>query len=127
MSGGIPFYYLTLAASPSSSVICRYQLFLFSSNLYLHHSTKNLLSLNFSNYLFSYYLRKKNLLFFLREKRGRGGKRTMTEASPQLTPEEEKLTIRDIAVAAEAQTKVGDTFYLITQRYYSIRSQIALD
>ncbi|KAL3531018.1 hypothetical protein ACH5RR_010340 [Cinchona calisaya] len=42
----------------------------------------------------------------------------MTEASPPLTPEEEKLTIRDIAVAAEAQTKEGDTFYLITQRWW---------
>lgn len=40
----------------------------------------------------------------------------MTEASPLLTPEEEKLAIRDIAVAAESQTKEGDTFYLITQR-----------
>ncbi|KAK4408742.1 Ubiquitin carboxyl-terminal hydrolase 5 [Sesamum angolense] len=39
----------------------------------------------------------------------------MAEVARQLTPEEEKQTIRDIAVAAEAQTKVGDTFYLITQ------------
>ncbi|EPS70953.1 ubiquitin carboxyl-terminal hydrolase, partial [Genlisea aurea] len=35
-----------------------------------------------------------------------------------LTPEEEKQKIRDIAVAAEAQTKVGDTFYLITERWW---------
>ncbi|KAM7496314.1 hypothetical protein LguiA_020728 [Lonicera macranthoides] len=34
------------------------------------------------------------------------------------TPEEEKLTIRDIAMAAESQTKEGDTFYLITQRWW---------
>ncbi|KAL0369879.1 UNVERIFIED_CONTAM: Ubiquitin carboxyl-terminal hydrolase 5 [Sesamum angustifolium] len=42
----------------------------------------------------------------------------MAEVARQLTPEEEKQTIRDIAVAAEAQTKVGDTFYLITQRWW---------
>lgn len=36
--------------------------------------------------------------------------------SPELTPEDEKLAIRDIAMAAEAQTKEGDIFYLITQR-----------
>ncbi|GFP98729.1 ubiquitin carboxyl-terminal hydrolase 5 [Phtheirospermum japonicum] len=42
----------------------------------------------------------------------------MAEVEPQLTPEEEKQTIRDIAVAAEAQTKVGDTFYLINQRWW---------
>ncbi|XP_059659946.1 ubiquitin carboxyl-terminal hydrolase 5 isoform X1 [Cornus florida] len=38
--------------------------------------------------------------------------------SSDLTPEEEKLTIRDIATAAESQTKEGDTFYLITQRWW---------
>ncbi|XP_027181534.1 ubiquitin carboxyl-terminal hydrolase 5 [Coffea eugenioides] len=42
----------------------------------------------------------------------------MTEASPKLTPEEEKLTIRDITVSAEAQTKEGDTFYLLNQRWW---------
>ncbi|KAK6145183.1 hypothetical protein DH2020_022003 [Rehmannia glutinosa] len=42
----------------------------------------------------------------------------MAEVARQLTPEEEKKTIRDIAVAAEAQTKVGDTFYLINQRWW---------
>ncbi|XP_041998185.1 ubiquitin carboxyl-terminal hydrolase 5-like [Salvia splendens] len=36
----------------------------------------------------------------------------------KLTPEEEKQAVRDISVAAEAQTKVGDTFYLITQRWW---------
>lgn len=44
----------------------------------------------------------------------------MTEASPRLTPEEEKLAIRDITLAAESQTKEGDTFYLITQRYHFV-------
>ncbi|GER54592.1 ubiquitin carboxyl-terminal hydrolase [Striga asiatica] len=44
----------------------------------------------------------------------------MAEVAPQLTPEEEKQTIRDIAVAAEAQTKVGDIFYLINQRLVQI-------
>ncbi|CAK9137481.1 unnamed protein product [Ilex paraguariensis] len=34
------------------------------------------------------------------------------------TPEEEKLMIRDVAMTAEAQTKEGDTFYLITQRWW---------
>ncbi|KAK3031828.1 hypothetical protein RJ639_035965 [Escallonia herrerae] len=38
--------------------------------------------------------------------------------SPEPTPEEEKLTVRDIAMAAEAQTKEGDIFYLITQRWW---------
>ncbi|KAL3649237.1 ubiquitin-specific protease [Castilleja foliolosa] len=42
----------------------------------------------------------------------------MGEVAAQLTPEEEKQTIRDIAVAAESQTKVGDTFYLINQRWW---------
>ena len=34
-----------------------------------------------------------------------------------LTPEEERLKIRDISLAAESQSKEGDTFYLITQRF----------
>ncbi|KAK4486800.1 hypothetical protein RD792_006610 [Penstemon davidsonii] len=42
----------------------------------------------------------------------------MGEVARQLSPEEEKQSVRDIAVAAEAQTKVGDTFYLITQRWW---------
>lgn len=40
----------------------------------------------------------------------------MPEVKSELTPEEEKLCIRDISISAEAQTKEGDTFYLITQR-----------
>uniref|UniRef100_A0A2N9HE33 Uncharacterized protein n=1 Tax=Fagus sylvatica TaxID=28930 RepID=A0A2N9HE33_FAGSY len=36
-------------------------------------------------------------------------------SSGEMTPEEERITIRDIAVAAEANSKEGDTFYLITQ------------
>lgn len=43
-------------------------------------------------------------------------RREMTEVKMELTSNEEKLTIRDISMAAEAQTKQGDTFYLITQR-----------
>ncbi|XP_057545260.1 ubiquitin carboxyl-terminal hydrolase 5 [Amaranthus tricolor] len=35
-----------------------------------------------------------------------------------LTPEEERLKIRDISLAAESQSKEGDTFYLITQRWW---------
>ncbi|XP_073062094.1 ubiquitin carboxyl-terminal hydrolase 5-like isoform X3 [Primulina eburnea] len=41
----------------------------------------------------------------------------MAEVAEKLTPEGEKQSIRDITVAAEAQTKSGDNFYLITQRY----------
>ncbi|KAJ7976553.1 Ubiquitin carboxyl-terminal hydrolase [Quillaja saponaria] len=36
----------------------------------------------------------------------------------ELTPEEERIMIRDIALAAEANSKEGDTFYLITQRWW---------
>ncbi|XP_006344353.1 ubiquitin carboxyl-terminal hydrolase 5 [Solanum tuberosum] len=42
----------------------------------------------------------------------------MTEVKKEVTPEEEKLTIRDISIAAEAQTKQDDIFYLITQRWW---------
>ncbi|XP_073304199.1 ubiquitin carboxyl-terminal hydrolase 5-like isoform X3 [Primulina huaijiensis] len=41
----------------------------------------------------------------------------MAEVAEKMTPEGEKQSIRDITVAAEAQTKSGDNFYLITQRY----------
>lgn len=34
----------------------------------------------------------------------------------QVSPEEERLAIRDFVISAEAHTKEGDTFYLITQR-----------
>lgn len=37
---------------------------------------------------------------------------------PELTPEEERTLIRDISAAAEAQTREGDTFYIITSRFY---------
>lgn len=37
---------------------------------------------------------------------------------PELTPEEERILIRDISAAAESQTKEGDTFYLITSRWW---------
>ncbi|KAL9251734.1 Ubiquitin carboxyl-terminal hydrolase 5-like protein [Drosera capensis] len=33
-----------------------------------------------------------------------------------LTPEEERLKIRDISLSSESQSREGDTFYLITQR-----------
>ncbi|XP_022875158.1 ubiquitin carboxyl-terminal hydrolase 5-like isoform X2 [Olea europaea var. sylvestris] len=36
----------------------------------------------------------------------------------QLTPEEEKQIIREITTASGAHTKAGDTFYLITQRWW---------
>ncbi|XP_078441070.1 ubiquitin-specific protease 5 [Wolffia australiana] len=38
--------------------------------------------------------------------------------SAQLTPEEERLVIRDITITAEAQCKEGDDFYLITHRWW---------
>uniref|UniRef100_A0A803MRX8 Ubiquitin carboxyl-terminal hydrolase n=1 Tax=Chenopodium quinoa TaxID=63459 RepID=A0A803MRX8_CHEQI len=34
------------------------------------------------------------------------------------TPEEERLKIRDMSLAAESQSKEGDTFYIITQRWW---------
>ncbi|KAI3678623.1 hypothetical protein L6452_37922 [Arctium lappa] len=43
-------------------------------------------------------------------------------SSPELSPEEERLVMRDIAMAGEAQTKEGDTFCLITQRWWRIWS-----
>lgn len=36
----------------------------------------------------------------------------------QVSPEEERLAIRDFVISAEAHTKEGDTFYLITQRWW---------
>lgn len=36
----------------------------------------------------------------------------------ELTPEEERVLIRDIALASESNTKDGDTFYLLTQRWW---------
>lgn len=36
----------------------------------------------------------------------------------ELTPEEERIMIRDIALTAETKSKEGDTFYLITQRFF---------
>ncbi|XP_011041383.1 PREDICTED: ubiquitin carboxyl-terminal hydrolase 5 isoform X2 [Populus euphratica] len=36
----------------------------------------------------------------------------------QLTPEEERVLIRDIAIASETKSKEGDSFYLITQRWW---------
>ncbi|KAI6696953.1 hypothetical protein NL676_017072 [Syzygium grande] len=36
----------------------------------------------------------------------------------ELTPEEERVLIRDIALASESGTKEGDTFYLLTQRWW---------
>uniref|UniRef100_A0A2P2LYE8 Ubiquitin carboxyl-terminal hydrolase n=3 Tax=Rhizophora mucronata TaxID=61149 RepID=A0A2P2LYE8_RHIMU len=36
----------------------------------------------------------------------------------ELSPEDERILIRDIAIAAETSSKEGDTFYLITQRWW---------
>ncbi|XP_062111877.1 ubiquitin carboxyl-terminal hydrolase 5 isoform X2 [Humulus lupulus] len=41
-----------------------------------------------------------------------------SSGSTDMTPEEERVFIRDIALAAEADSKEGDTFYLITQRWW---------
>ncbi|VVB02942.1 unnamed protein product [Arabis nemorensis] len=41
-----------------------------------------------------------------------------SSSSTDLSPEEERVFIRDIAIAAEANSKEGDTFYLITQRWW---------
>ncbi|XP_050388033.1 ubiquitin carboxyl-terminal hydrolase 5 isoform X1 [Argentina anserina] len=39
-------------------------------------------------------------------------------SSSSLTPDEERILIKDIALAAEAKSKEGDTFFLITQRWW---------
>ena len=39
-----------------------------------------------------------------------------SSSSSELSREEERVLIRDIALAAEANGKEGDTFYMITQR-----------
>ncbi|CAN1160618.1 Ubiquitin carboxyl-terminal hydrolase 5 [Linum perenne] len=39
-------------------------------------------------------------------------------AAVELSPEEERVLIRDIALAAEANSKEGDDFFLITQRWW---------
>lgn len=36
--------------------------------------------------------------------------------APEMTAEQEMVHIRDITVAAEAEAKEGDTFFLITTR-----------
>lgn len=41
----------------------------------------------------------------------------VSSSSMEFTPEEERILIKDIALAAEAKSKEGDTFYLITQRF----------
>ncbi|KAH7511707.1 hypothetical protein FEM48_Zijuj12G0011200 [Ziziphus jujuba var. spinosa] len=41
-----------------------------------------------------------------------------SSSSSELTPDEERIVIRDIALTAEANSKEGDTFYLITQRWW---------
>ncbi|XP_010525436.1 PREDICTED: ubiquitin carboxyl-terminal hydrolase 5 [Tarenaya hassleriana] len=41
-----------------------------------------------------------------------------SSSSTELSPEEERVLIRDIAIAAESNSKEGDTFYLITQRWW---------
>ncbi|XP_068302642.1 ubiquitin carboxyl-terminal hydrolase 5 isoform X2 [Pyrus communis] len=41
-----------------------------------------------------------------------------SSSSTELSPEEERILIRDIALAAEANSKEGDVFYLLTQRWW---------
>ncbi|XP_027349722.1 ubiquitin carboxyl-terminal hydrolase 5 isoform X2 [Abrus precatorius] len=38
--------------------------------------------------------------------------------SSELSPDEERIMIRDIALASQANSKEGDTFFLITQRWW---------
>ncbi|KAB2063322.1 hypothetical protein ES319_A10G208800v1 [Gossypium barbadense] len=40
------------------------------------------------------------------------------KAAKELSPEEERVLIRDIALTAEANTKEGDSFFLITQKWW---------
>lgn len=44
----------------------------------------------------------------------------VSSSSMEFTPEEERILVKDIALAAEAKSKEGDTFYLITQRFETI-------
>lgn len=37
----------------------------------------------------------------------------------ELSPDEERIMIKDIALAAQANIKEGDTFFLINQRFFS--------
>lgn len=39
-----------------------------------------------------------------------------TRSRGELTPEEERVLIRDIAISSEASSKESDTFFLINQR-----------
>ncbi|KAL9425122.1 hypothetical protein AB3S75_032119 [Citrus x aurantiifolia] len=41
-----------------------------------------------------------------------------TRSRGELTPEEERVLIRDIAISSEASSKEGDTFFLINQRWW---------
>jgi hypothetical protein len=36
----------------------------------------------------------------------------------ELSPDEERIMIRDIAISSQANTKEGDTFFIITQRFF---------
>ncbi|KAK1259788.1 Ubiquitin carboxyl-terminal hydrolase 5 [Acorus gramineus] len=51
-------------------------------------------------------------------KREREREREMEETMAELSPEGERLLVRDIALAAESNCVDGDTFYLITQRWW---------
>lgn len=41
-----------------------------------------------------------------------------TTTTKELSPEEERVLIRDIAITAEANSKEGDSFFLITQKWW---------
>lgn len=43
-----------------------------------------------------------------------------TTTTKELSPEEERVLIRDIAITAEANSKEGDSFFLITQKLISL-------
>ncbi|XP_021296304.1 ubiquitin carboxyl-terminal hydrolase 5 isoform X2 [Herrania umbratica] len=43
---------------------------------------------------------------------------TSTATTKELSPDEERVLIRDIAITAEANTKEGDSFFLITQKWW---------
>jgi len=38
--------------------------------------------------------------------------------SSELSPDEERIMIRDIALSCQANPKEGDTFFIITQRFF---------
>lgn len=41
-----------------------------------------------------------------------------SSSNSELSPDEERIMIRDIGLSAQANSKEGDTFFMITQRFF---------